>query len=218
MNIEHRQCCAGTRKGKPCPNHADRAHDSRWYCHVHDPEGTFQKQYQARQRAKWAQAPAAMLKKQAVHEEAVRTLELLVPPPHIPWSPRMKFTGLILIFGGILVLLVSSCTVLVGAANNWEYSAGSRTGIITKFSCKGLWWKTYEGEQLQGGLRDGAANMFDFSLDAQARHGENVTELAAQIERALESGQTVELRYIEPWTTWPWRSECNHLVQAVVLR
>lgn len=37
----------------------------------------------------------------------------------------------------ILVLFISGCL---------EYSDGQRVGIVTKFSQKGLIWKTWEGE------------------------------------------------------------------------
>ena len=36
--------CAGTDKSDlPCPGHGDRLVDGNWYCHIHDPEGSFQK-------------------------------------------------------------------------------------------------------------------------------------------------------------------------------
>ena len=37
-------CCAMTKKHQPCTIGADRERAGKWYCHVHDPEGTYQKQ------------------------------------------------------------------------------------------------------------------------------------------------------------------------------
>lgn len=39
-----RQCCTPTTKGGACGIPADRELDGRWYCHVHDPNGVYQKQ------------------------------------------------------------------------------------------------------------------------------------------------------------------------------
>ena len=36
-------CVATTNKDLPCPIHGDRLVDGKWYCHVHDPDGTMQK-------------------------------------------------------------------------------------------------------------------------------------------------------------------------------
>ena len=41
---KHRQCCVTTKRGIPCPHYADRTHDGLDYCHVHDPQGTYQMQ------------------------------------------------------------------------------------------------------------------------------------------------------------------------------
>ncbi|KAF0200154.1 MAG: hypothetical protein FD167_5758, partial [bacterium] len=36
--------------------------------------------------------------------------------------------------------------------NNYEYSKGTRSGMINKFSEKGLIWKTYEGQMAFEGI------------------------------------------------------------------
>lgn len=91
--------------------------------------------------------------------------------------------------------------------------------MINKFSKKGLIWKTYEGQMALEGITSSdsyvGANVWDFSLDRQARHGENIDELSKKIQTYLESGQKVKIDYIEPFTTWPWRSETNFLIQNV---
>lgn len=39
------KCCVPTKRGNPCTLGADRQRDGRWYCHVHDPLGTFARQH-----------------------------------------------------------------------------------------------------------------------------------------------------------------------------
>lgn len=53
MRIEDTHRCSATTKGRkahPCPIPADRCRGESWYCHVHDPEGTFRQQMEERQR------------------------------------------------------------------------------------------------------------------------------------------------------------------------
>ena len=106
-----------------------------------------------------------------------------------------------------------------GIGNNIEYSQGIRTGMINKISEKGLFWKTYEGQMALEGIVSGnnsvGANVWDFSLDRQARHRENIGELAKKIQGYLESGTKVKVTYVEPLTTWPWRSGTDYLIQEV---
>ena len=106
-----------------------------------------------------------------------------------------------------------------GIGNNIEYSEGIRTGMINKLSEKGLFWKTYEGQMALEGIVSGnnsvGANVWDFSLDRQARHGENPKELAEKIRQYLETGTKVKVNYVEPLATWPWRSGTDYLIQSV---
>lgn len=103
--------------------------------------------------------------------------------------------------------------------NGFEYSKGSRTGMINKLSEKGLIWKTYEGQMALEGMVSGegytGANVWDFSLDRQARHGEDTKDIVNKINGYLETGTKVKVDYIEPFMTWPWRSGTNYLIQKV---
>ena len=40
-----RACSALTKKGKSCPFYADRCRAGVWFCHLHDPQGTYQQQW-----------------------------------------------------------------------------------------------------------------------------------------------------------------------------
>ena len=96
---------------------------------------------------------------------------------------------------------------------------GTRVGVINKFSEKGTFWKTNEGQlALEGIVSSGnqvGANVWDFSLDRQHRHDENTDALAVEIQGYLERGIKVKVKYIEPWTIWPWRGKTNYLIQSV---
>lgn len=46
MNTPYIPCSAKTTKGDPCSIHADRYHNGKTYCHVHDPDGVYQQQQQ----------------------------------------------------------------------------------------------------------------------------------------------------------------------------
>lgn len=114
---------------------------------------------------------------------------------------------------------VGGCTGGCSMLNNYEYSSGTRAGMINKISKKGLIWKTYEGQMaLEGIVSSGGnmgANVWDFSIDNQARHGENVEELAKKLNEALESGQKVKIEYVQVIGGWPWRGSTGHYVQSV---
>lgn len=103
--------------------------------------------------------------------------------------------------------------------NNIEYSHGERTGMINKVSEKGLIWETYEGQLALEGIvsKDGSsgANVWDFSIDRQAEHGEDTAKLVQKLREYMRTGQKVRIEYIEQLSTWPWRSETDYLIQSV---
>lgn len=43
-NTQMTKCSSLTKKGRACPIEADRIRDGRAYCHVHDPNGVYQRQ------------------------------------------------------------------------------------------------------------------------------------------------------------------------------
>ena len=106
-----------------------------------------------------------------------------------------------------------------GIGNNLCYSHGERTGMINKVSENGLFWKTSEGQMALEGIVSGhnfvCANVWDFSLDRQARHGEDVKKIAAKLQEYMQAGTKVRVTYTEPLATWPWRSETGYLIQNV---
>ena len=59
------------------------------------------------------------------------------------------------------------------------------------------------------------ANVWEFSIDNQARHGENREELTKKLNEALESGQKVKVGYTQVIGGWPWRGSTGYYVQSV---
>lgn len=95
---------------------------------------------------------------------------------------------------GLVVGVAILGWIVVGCAGGCgNYSDGTRAGIVTKFSKKGIAVKSYEGELVIGGLRnrtDGKgveANIFEFTV-----HDDGIVK---EIEKALTTGKRVTLYY-----------------------
>jgi hypothetical protein len=123
------------------------------------------------------------------------------------WTRTIALGGL-LIWGG--------CQTI---GNSIQYGEGVRTGMVNKLSKKGLFWKTYEGQMALEGIVSGknysGANVWDFSLDRQANHGEDTNALATKLIDYTRSGTKVTVKYAQPLTAWPWRAGTRYLVQSV---
>jgi len=129
-------------------------------------------------------------------------------------------------FGKVLVTgaaVVAVCTLLIGGCgavcNNWEVSKGERTGMVNKVSRKGYFWKTYEGQMALEGISSSGgsvgANTWDFSIDNNRAHGENIDDLSNKLSQYMDSGTKVKIQYIEMADTWPWRSGTGYLIQGI---
>lgn len=127
--------------------------------------------------------------------------------------------------GGCGCIVAITALFLVGIAsfmvfgNRYVYSEGARSGTVNKLSHKGLIWKSWEGEMaLEGIAKRGdniGANLWQFSIDNQARHGEDIAALQAQLDSAMRSGARVNIRYIQQLSSWPWRASTTYMVQSV---
>ena len=114
----------------------------------------------------------------------------------------------------IITLTLSSCI---------EYSSGSRFGQVIKFSRKGLFFKTWEGQMNIGGTtssNDGGLvpNTWMFSIDESRKRGENVARLVDLLLKAAATGERVEVKYMQEMVTAPWRSSTPYLIQDVKLQ
>jgi len=109
------------------------------------------------------------------------------------------------------LVLVTIFLPLLGGCDT-TYSDGARSGTITKFSRKGLFVKTYEGEMNLGGMRSGekgsvVANTWNFSVPDFGLH--------SVIEKAMVEGRPVKLLYRQVLVHNTWKGESDYLIVGV---
>ncbi len=106
--------------------------------------------------------------------------------------------------------------VVLGFFLYWKYgftySEGNRSGLLQKFSYKGTFFKTYEGELILSSVKSNqnvmlASEKFYFSVPG--------TELAKKL--LLLEGATVVLHYKEKNGVLPWRGETTYLVDSLII-
>ena len=95
-----------------------------------------------------------------------------------------------------------------------EYSEGARAGIPTKFSKKGIIFKTYEGQLAMAnfgksgrGETSRLSNSFNFSVLDES--------LVAKIEEARDNQQTVSLQYSQVLWPAPWVQDSEYVITGV---
>ncbi len=112
------------------------------------------------------------------------------------------------------VLWISLILSLVAAIGyfcyrNYNYSQGTRTGVLVKVSEKGWLFKTYEGELNlagQGGMMT-PQSMWTFSAQR------SVFNTLQQNE-----GKTVTLHYNQKVSAFPWQGDTDYIVDSVTPR
>lgn len=87
---------------------------------------------------------------------------------------------------------------------NATYSEGNRSGELIKFSSKGMFFKTYEGELSQG---ISGAQIFKFSVL------DNQQEVIASLKE-LE-GNYIKVTYVERYNTFPWWGDTKYFITEV---
>jgi prepilin-type N-terminal cleavage/methylation domain-containing protein len=116
----------------------------------------------------------------------------------------------LLLVVAILALLLG---LVVGVGGGCTRSEGSRAGIVTKFSHKGNFTKSWEGELVMGGTRssgDGVQqNVWAFTV------GSGDTNIIAQVKEALRSGVRVELEYRQSFGHNPFKRDTSYTVTKV---
>lgn len=104
------------------------------------------------------------------------------------------------IFFSLVIILLSVVGYCYWYYYN-PYSDGYREGVLQKFSRKGNFFKTYEGEMIQLGF--GQRNS---SFNAQYFYFSVVDiELADSLENCM--GKRVKLHYVQYRRTLPWRGD-----------
>jgi hypothetical protein len=109
----------------------------------------------------------------------------------------------------LMIIFLSSCSE--------NYSNGERIGLITQFSHKGLFWKSWEGQLnlTQTGMNSSGIKPFEFSLDNE---NENA-EVIKQIDSAANYGWKVKLVYHETkGKNWfDNRGNTNHFIEKCIV-
>ena len=111
-------------------------------------------------------------------------------------------------------MLILAFLPLTGCGD-FVYSSGNRAGTVTKFSHKGFFCKTWEGELLMGGMKQTQegnlqANVFQFSVVDP--------EIVKQVSVALENGQRVSLVYEQVLIPWVCDQETGYRITAVTYK
>ena len=108
------------------------------------------------------------------------------------------------ILGGGVYLYFSSAS--------WTYSDGSRAGVVVKFSHRGSFIKTWEGELSMGALdQGGVREKWEFSVN-ESVDGEGIVE---QVEDALDSGERVKMHYREQRAIQSWKGSTKYFITEV---
>lgn len=108
----------------------------------------------------------------------------------------------------ILVYFILTVTIALTGYITFIYyftlSDGVRSGVLSKFSNKGIIFKTWEGELNEG---FGATRFFPFSVEDSK--GKVIEDLKKY------QGQYVKLEYKERIKTLPWWGETNYYITNV---
>ena len=119
----------------------------------------------------------------------------------------MKLGCLLLAFAGVAAAPVA-CAVV---GDDYTYSEGARSGVVTKFSQKGVLFKTYEGELAMDGFKananSGLSNVFEFSVMD--------TSLVDDMEAARDSGQRVKIPYTQTLSHLPWKRDTDYKATGI---
>lgn len=123
-------------------------------------------------------------------------------------NPVFKF---VFAFFAISIFCCGGCSGCAMIFGDRTYSEGERTGVITKFSNRGLVWKTWEGEMNLGGVRANTegfqSNVWEFSVTDP--------ELVTQIQELQKKGGSYTLQYRQVISSKPWVSATPYIVSKI---
>ena len=112
-----------------------------------------------------------------------------------------RFIRIILILSVISTIFISGYTYLMVS---WSYAEGERAGYVQKFSKRGWFCKTWEGELSQG---LSGSQKFAFSVM------DNEPEVIEQLKN--NQGKFVRIEYIERYDTFLWWGDSNYYITKV---
>ncbi len=117
----------------------------------------------------------------------------------------------------LIIFLIIALVIGIVAGSYYmfgTYSDGYRVGTVIKLSKKGYVFKTYEGQ----------LNLEFFPSNASASAGisQNIwefsvsdSEVAKDIEKAVDHGGKVKLYYDEKYYRLPWKGETKYIVTKI---
>ena len=117
------------------------------------------------------------------------------------------------IFNWILGIIFVLLAVFIYFKYFFTYSEGYRAGLLQKFSNKGIFFKTYEGELILSSVSSTAhvtiaSEKFNFS----------VLEKDMKMSFDTLQGRNVIVHYIEKKGAVPWRGDSRYIVDSIAVR
>lgn len=120
-------------------------------------------------------------------------------------SIKTKLIAVVCVVG--FVLFCGWCYTFVGGMT---YSEGDRVGVVTKFSKKGVFYKTWEGElnmAVPGTVTDPSETIWYFSAEDP--------EAVEQIKKAQEAASRVKVHYKQSMWKQSWRGKTDYFAVSV---
>lgn len=117
---------------------------------------------------------------------------------------RRLFIGVITL--GVIVLMFSFLMTKVA------YSVGDRAGAISKFSKKGVLFKTYEGELnegAQGQMGNMVNRLWAFTVDSDD------PAIVQRLEDAMLTGRRIKVHYEQRYMKFSWMGDTEYFVTEV---
>ncbi len=123
-----------------------------------------------------------------------------------PTKPTKSKKPLLFVIGGVVLLGLIGYVYFASAG--WTYSEGSRAGVVVKFSKKGSWSKTHEGELSMGAIdQGGVREKWAFSVEDD--------DMVAEVQKAMDHGHRVKLLYREQYRTQFWKGDTKYFITGV---
>ena len=111
-----------------------------------------------------------------------------------------------------VVLIAIAVFIFLLMAN---YSTGVRAGVPTKFSKKGIIFKTWEGEINIGGLTNSSEGVIPTNWEFTVRRSSK--EVAEKLNQAMVESRRVKLLYHEKFVRFFWMGDTKYFVYEVEL-
>lgn len=124
---------------------------------------------------------------------------------------RLRAVTLIELFVVVSIICILLGLVL-GGVGGCSQSEGSRVGVITKFSRKGIKWKTYEGNMLTGGMDTRTNKSGNYSVPSNWSFTVKDKSFIPQIQEAMDSGHRVKIGYSQKMMVMPWDGDTSYFV------